>query len=122
MHIASHISRAMCLIKHDSTKLVFTFLILSCHLCLGPSQNYALKTIMSNICFKKSPAAPFVNSFVVETFANLQVAAVISNLFFHLPSEWNSWAPAGRSFVKFYDGLRRVKHVKKIQVWLSLQK
>ena len=78
MHIASHISRALCLIKHNSTKFVFMFLILSRHLCLGPSQNYALKTIMSIICFKKSPAAPFVNSFVIETFANLQLATVIS--------------------------------------------
>jgi len=85
MPIASHISRVLCLIKHNSTKFVFTFLILFCHLCLGPSQNYALKTIMSIVCLKKRPATLFVNSFVVEIFANLQVATVISILFVHLP-------------------------------------
>jgi len=53
----------------NSTKFAITFLILSCHLFLGPSQNYALQTIMSIICFKKRPAH-FVTSLVVETFAN----------------------------------------------------
>ena len=36
--IPSRISRALCLIKHkNSFKFVFIFLILSCHLCSGPS-------------------------------------------------------------------------------------
>lgn len=48
MPIPSHISRALCLIKHkNSFKFVFIFLILFCHLCLGPSRNYSPKTIMS---------------------------------------------------------------------------
>ena len=52
--IPSHISRALCLIKHkNSFKFVFIFLILSCHLCLDTSRNLSLKTIMSIIWFKK---------------------------------------------------------------------
>ena len=48
--VPSHISRALSLIKHkNSTKFVFTFLILSCHLCLDPTQNYSLKMIVSII-------------------------------------------------------------------------
>jgi hypothetical protein len=48
------ISRALCLIKHKNIfKFAFIFLILSCHLCLGPSRNHSLKTIMSIICFQK---------------------------------------------------------------------
>jgi len=74
--IPSHISRALCLIKHiNSTKFVFTFLILSSHLCLGPSQNYSLRRLWV------SPATPFINSFVFKKFANLMVATVISLLF-----------------------------------------
>ena len=66
MSIPSYVSRALCLIKHkNSFKFVFIFLILSCHLCLGRSRNYSLKTIMSIICFKKR-AAPFVNRCVLE--------------------------------------------------------
>ena len=49
-----HISRALCLIKHkNGIKFVFIFLIFSCHLCLGPSRNYSLKTIKSIICSQK---------------------------------------------------------------------
>ena len=40
---------------------------------------------MSIVCFKKGPAAPFVNSFVLETFANLQVETVPFCLSVHLP-------------------------------------
>jgi len=48
--VPSHVSRALSLIKHkNSTKFVFTISILSRLLCLGPSQNYSLKTIMSII-------------------------------------------------------------------------
>lgn len=76
---ASHISRALCLIKHNSTKFVFTFLILSCHLCLGPSQNYALQTIMSIICLKEKACCSFRQQFCRR---NLGKPAG-SNCYFH---------------------------------------
>ena len=98
------------------------FLILSRHLCLGPSQNYALKTIMSIICLKK---VLLHHSSIVLSQKRSQTCRqqlLFPTCLSICPSEWNSWAPAGRSFVKFYDGLRIVRHVEKIQAWLSRQK
>jgi hypothetical protein len=67
--------------SYNGFKFIFIFLILSCHLCLGPTWYYSLKTIMSIVCFKKTPAAPLINSCVLESFANLPVTTVISVLF-----------------------------------------
>ena len=76
---------------------------------------------MSIICFKKRSATAFVNSFVLETFAKLPLATVISLLFF-CPSEWNNWAPAGRSLVIFYNGIRILNRVEKFQGLVSRTK
>ena len=80
MPVPSYVSRELCLIKHKNNfKFVFIFLILYCHLCLGRSWNYSLKTIMSIIVLKK--ACTFRQSLCFGTFENLRVATVISILF-----------------------------------------
>jgi hypothetical protein len=88
MPIPSHISRALCLIKHkNSIKFLYIFnIILSSMFNVLPI-NRSLKTIMNTICFKKDLHLSSI--VVLEAFANLRIATVIAVLFFRLSAHPN---------------------------------